>query len=63
MTAMWLLLAIVCSAKAPHPCKQELLITYHRLDDCRSGQQFIEAYPQPRQIKVWCQRKEPDNES
>lgn len=53
----WLLMAIVCAAHAPHTCKKVVLINYYRADDCRSGLGYLKAYPEPRQIKVWCERK------
>ena len=58
MAPVWLLLAIVCNAKAPHACHTETLGIYPRVDWCASAVAFRAAYPQPRQIKVWCQRKE-----
>jgi len=52
----WLLLAIVCAAKSPHHCHTEVLGIYPRADWCASAVDFMAAYPEPRQIKVWCEK-------
>ena len=53
----WLLMAIVCAAHAPHRCKPVVLIDYYDAAGCQSGLSYLAAYPEPRQIKVWCERK------
>lgn len=59
MTTYWLLLALVCGAKPPHHCKPVVQATYPKYEYCQSGIAFLDRYPQPRQIKVWCQRAKP----
>ena len=57
MSAAWLLLTIVCSARAPHPCHDRLLGIYPSASSCDSAVKFMAAYPQDRQIKVWCEKR------
>ena len=52
----YLLMAIVCSVHAPHPCKSRVLASYPTSQGCLSGQDWLRSYPEPRQTKVWCKR-------
>jgi hypothetical protein len=64
MTTVWLLMALTCSAHAPHRCGEQVLATYPKHSWCTSGKEFIHTYPQARQIKVWCRaKKEPAHET
>lgn len=57
MGSIWFLMAITCSAKAPHPCKPEILARYPSKEWCLHGEEYLKYRPEPRQIKVWCERQ------
>jgi hypothetical protein len=61
MSVAWVLLGIVCSVHAPHPCRTVTMAVYPRADWCESGRKAMLYYSQPGLIKVWCERRTDDD--